>query len=328
MVTAVVTAMAAFACHAPAADNVVKPQVRAAQQALPVPPAIDAAAMARAFAAQAAACAARRDTAHEAFHGCVDWHSAAHADWALSAYAVATGDDTYEPQVAARLTAHAVKAEAALLRAQPAFEMPYGRAWFLRLARTRGEDVHLRAMAQETARSLRAHYTAFPTDPLAQAYDNPSWALLNLLQYARAANDPALEAFVVDLVRRDFLAPACPIAADAEDFMAVCTTWAWLVAETLPIGEFKTWYAGWNPGLERLEPLTRYSSAHQYGINFSRAWGLGRLARLLDDPALERAYRAHLAAGFEPADRWKGDYMANGHWVAQFGMLAVEPLLN
>src|SRR5262245_47626768 len=33
-----------------------------------------------------AECLARRDTEHAAFHGCIDWHSAVHAAWALSAY--------------------------------------------------------------------------------------------------------------------------------------------------------------------------------------------------------------------------------------------------
>ena len=30
---------------------------------------------------------ARKDTGHAAFHGCMDWHSAVHGVWALTAYA-------------------------------------------------------------------------------------------------------------------------------------------------------------------------------------------------------------------------------------------------
>ena len=40
------------------------------------------------------------------------------------------------------------------------------------------------------------------------------------------------------------------------------------------------------------------------------------------------SYVAHVNAGFEPREQWAGDYMVNGHWVAQFGMLAIEPLFD
>ena len=80
--------------------------------------------------------------------------------------------------------------------------------------------------------------------------------------------------------------------------------------------------------LETLTPVTAYPSAHDYGRNFSRAWGLYHLAETLDDDRLRASYAAHVEAGFEPDARWKGDYMANGHWVAQFGMLAIAPLFE
>ena len=34
----------------------------------------------------------RHDTIHPAFHGCIDWHSACHATWALLAARGLTGD--------------------------------------------------------------------------------------------------------------------------------------------------------------------------------------------------------------------------------------------
>ena len=288
--------------------------------------------IANAFAAQAAYCSSRQDTAHYAFHGCIDWHSAAHAAWALTAYEAMTGQNKYAAQIAADLTPENITAEVAQLRDHPGFEMPYGRAWFLRLAvewkaQHPGDD-RLDDLADVAAQSLRDHYASFPPEPTADRYGNPSWALINLLHYARANDDPELEAFVEAQVRENFLAAQCPLERESVGFIAVCTTWAWLVSEVLPSEEFDAWYADWNPGLETLTPVTSYPSAHDYGRNFSRAWGLYHLAQKTNDPGLRDLYARHVLAGFEPDSRWRGDYGANGHWVAQFGMLAIEPLFD
>src|SRR5262245_13563523 len=42
----------------------------------------------------------RKDTGHAAFHGCIDWHSAVHGAWALTAYARMTGDRQDEALIA------------------------------------------------------------------------------------------------------------------------------------------------------------------------------------------------------------------------------------
>ncbi len=62
--------------------------------------------------------------------------------------------------------------------------------------------------------------------------------------------------------------------------------------------------------------------------NFSRAWGLYHPAETLNDDALRASYVAHVNAGFEPHMQWSGEYMVNGHWVAQFGMLALQPMFE
>lgn len=286
--------------------------------------------MAGALAAQASMCFARVDTDEPIFHGCVDWHSASHAAWALSFHQRVTGDTRYAAQLEAAFTPANIAAEAAHLRNDPRFEMPYGRAWFLRLAveRMRMGDHRFDAMAREVALSLRDHYRANPANPSQGEYRNPSWALINLLLYAREVRDTALTDFVHAQVRTHFTDARCDLALENAGFIAVCTTWAWLVEETLPAPNFRAWYREWNPGLETLTPVTTFPRAHDYGRNFSRAWGLYHLTETLDDDRLRQSYVAHVRAGFEPRERWAGDYMVNGHWVAQFGMLAVEPLFG
>lgn len=286
--------------------------------------------LANAFAAQAAYCFGRDDTANPIFHGCVDWHSASHGAWALSFYQHATGDARYAPPLNAEFTQADIATEAAHLRADPTFEMPYGRAWFLRLAveRMRMGDHRFDAMAAEAAQSIRAFYTANAADPTVGEYQNPSWALINLLLYARQTHNSALIDFVHAQVRTHFTDQRCDLALEQHGFIAVCTTWAWLVEETLPAPNFRAWYAHWNPGIETLTPVTSFPSAHDYGRNFSRAWGLYHLAETLNDDTLRASYQAHVFTGFEPQTQWRGEYMVNGHWVAQFGMLALAPMFD
>ena len=45
-------------------------------------------------------------------------------------------------------------------------------------------------------------------------------------------------------------------------------------------------------------------------------------------PDVLEAYVAHFNNGFTPASNWRGNYMAVGHWVAQFGLFALQPLFG
>src|SRR5262245_889763 len=104
-----------------------------------VPPALAALverkrAIAAELARQVAFASRRKDTHHPAFKGCVDWHSAVHGTWALLAYQRATGDTGYAALVASILETQALAREREHMRRSAMFEMPYGRAWFLRLA--------------------------------------------------------------------------------------------------------------------------------------------------------------------------------------------------
>src|SRR5262245_46467040 len=103
---------------------------------------------------------ARRDTGHDIFHGCIDWHSAVHGHWALLRIARVLGMRELGERVSARFEPGQVAREARLLDQRREYELPYGRAWFLRLAsehaRWGGGD-GLRAMANAMAVSLRRH---------------------------------------------------------------------------------------------------------------------------------------------------------------------------
>lgn len=277
-----------------------------------------------------AACVAREDTDHPAFDGCIDWHSSVHGVWALTAFEGATGDHRFDDLIRHHLTDERLARELENLQAQPKFEMPYGRAWFLRLAaeykRVFG-DQRLEPLAREIAQSLEDYYARVEPDPLSTAYSSATWALINLYDFGVATGDREAIAFVREKVLKFYVKPgACPLESvevATREFMAVCTNWAWLVSDVLPRQEFKIWVDRFLPPTLKIEPIRSAASVHQAGLNFSRAWGLWHIYRATGEKRFLRAYLDHFEASFRRRDVWNGDYGTLSHWVAQFGMLAL-----
>ena len=293
-------------------------------------------AMANALAEAIRPALARKDTDHIAFHGCIDWHSAAHGTWALTAYTRMTGDRQYEGVINEMLTPEKIEAERAYIAERPDFEMPYGRAWFLRLARehrsTFGSDA-LAPMADDVLASLFARYVQRAPDPLSGSYQSDSWALLNMLDYATAVGDAAAADAVRALVNKHFV-PGGVWSYDLEHghFMAVATNWAWLVSRIMDPKDFDAWIEVFFARSGLPEPVTQPINWHHHALNFSRAWGLWELHAASRSPEARQrflaAYVAHFRQNYERPVWWKGSYEGVGHWVPQFGMLAVQPLFG
>jgi hypothetical protein len=298
--------------------------------------------MARALVAPILAGVARRDTGHAAFHGSIDWHSAVHGVWALTAYARTTGDTICDRLLAEVLRPEKLAAECALLAAHPGFEMPYGRAWLLRLAREqalyKGDSAvgpALQAMADQVLASMLAYYGGQRRpDPRRGSYASDSWALINMLDYAAWSGNVEAEAAIRRLVEAHFLdhGGGCDGALEDGHFMAVATTWAWLVSKVLPQEDFARWRQAFfaSAGLPR--PVVRPANWHHHGLNFSRAWGLWALAAVTTPgdakEAYLRAYAAHFRATYDTPALWRGSYQSVAHWVPQFGMLALQPMFE
>jgi hypothetical protein len=284
------------------------------------------------LATQAAFCSSRRDTDHFAFKGCIDWHSAVHGVWALIAFERATGDRRHAPLVASILDKGAVVREREYLRRRPSFELPYGRAWFLRLAidhHALTSSVELRDMADDVAASLRDYFRSGGIDGTSGSYDSASWALINLFDYARHRGDGELQAEVAGLIRKQIVAPdpRCPLSLEQGNFMAICTNWGALAARVLEQDEYNKWLARFIEVNGLPSPISP-RGAHSFGLNFSRAWGLWDMYAKSQRADVAEAYVRHFERGFSPASNWSGDYRAVGHWVAQFGMFALQPLFG
>jgi Protein of unknown function (DUF2891) len=280
-----------------------------------------------------AKCVERNDTGHPVFHGCIDWHSSVHGTWALIAYSRATGDRRYESLIERMLDRKGLEREQVWLESHPDFEMPYGRAWFLRLAiehhRQYGSDL-LRPIAELVSDSLVSRYRRAPPVPLSGSYDSDTWALINLLDYGREIGNARTVEFVESLVRRYFmdLHESCEEAENKPEFMAVCTNICWLVAKVLPKDEFNAWFQKHRGTVLRLAPVTAPRTTHEYGKNFSRTWGLWGLYIATGDARIAEAYKWHFLSTYNRRDHWAGDYRSVAHWVAQFGIFGLQPLFD
>jgi hypothetical protein len=284
---------------------------------------------------------ARKDTGHAVFHGCIDWHSAVHGVWALTAYARMMGDTICNSLLEETLRPGKLAAERALLAAHPDFEMPYGRAWFLRLACEYGHyagdtalQEELQSTAGEVLDSMLAYYRGRIPDPWRGSYACDSWALINMLDYAAWSGDTLAAATVRVLVEAHFVdhGGGCTEAPENGHFMAVMTNWAWLVSKVLPRGEFDRWQREFFADAGLPQPVASPVNWHHHGLNFSRAWGLWALyAATAPSDAKEaylNAYAAHFRATYDIPLLWRDSYQGVGHWVPQFGMLALQPLFE
>jgi hypothetical protein len=272
----------------------------------------------------------RHDTDHPVFHGCVDWHSACHGVWALIAHRGLTRDVAYAPIVDALLAPEKIALEAADLGRRPNFEMPYGRAWFLRLAledRLVTGSRRLTLMAREVAVSIVAFYRENLPDPFAREYANASWALNNLFDYATVEENREVVEFVRNISSRmagqiKYLPPAVE-EASWPDFMAVTANFAELLVRTGAVGGMELMKAV-GPRLLSLSPVTAPQRAHHHALNFSRAWSLLALSEATGDEQLLVLALDHAQQTLARPSSWRGEYRTVAHWVPQFGIFALQ----
>lgn len=279
----------------------------------------------------------RQDTDHAAFRGCIDWHSAVHGTWALTAYERMTDDKRHGELLACVLTPAGIAAEQELIRTTPEFEMPYGRAWFLRLAsehlRATGSEA-LQPMAAVVLDSLLDRYRGRQPDPWRGSYSSDCWALINMHDYARHVGDGRALRETRTLIQDRFVPcqEACDYTCEAGHFMAVGTNWAWLASRVLQQQEFDHWVQRFFARSALPEPVRAPTNWHHHGLNFSRAWGLWGIAAATGSDSLrqacQEAYAAHFLETYGNPERWRGSYRGVAHWVPQFGMLAIQPLFD
>ena len=290
---------------------------------------------------------------HPIFYGSYDWHSCVHGYWLLARLLRRFPALPESPRIVelfhSQFTEANVADEVAYL-ARPAsatFERPYGWAWLLMLAAELRRDATAEgrrwsAALEPLANAFVGRFTVFlpkATYPVrVGTHFNSAFALALALEYARTADDAALE-----VVLRERAAVWYGEDADCQawepggdDFLSPALMEAECMRRVLPDERFARWIDRFLPRLASRSPATLFTPAtvsdrsdakiaHLDGLNLSRAWCWRGLAQLWsdDDPRRKAALDAaaeHLAAGLP---HLTGDYVGE-HWLATFATLALD----
>ncbi len=273
-------------------------------------------------------CVARNDTQHPVFHGCVDWHSAVHGHWALLRVARSAAESRLIDVVQRSMEPAAMRAEAEFIAANPRFEMPYGRAWFLQLIteyELTTQDRQFRYFGDAVAETLARYLLSRDCKLGRSTYLNQSWAYRHLLEYyehtGHLENAAATRTRVATCDGAD-------VKLDRDrrkaEFFSLFSNLAHLYALALGDDEFARWHSASRPSQAALKPVSRLQTpAHHLGINLSRAWGMWSLYIRTGDPAYRRSYIAHVEEGLKRHEANLADYYGYGRWVPQFAIYAL-----
>jgi len=270
------------------------------------------------------------------FTRCLDTHSSIHAHWA--AYRLARAVPTLQQT--------ALDSEAALKYVKLRYEHEhhihyvYAQAWFLRLAteyekwaleNARPEPLRMRPVADLVARDLLTYYQNFPVDPLKADYTSVSWALTQLHQYQRWTGMSADQAVVDGWIAQHFLIDisGTTFGADLNSnrFFSTFGNWHHLVHATQGPGTRAAFWQLQDKVPDASLVVNNISSAHSYGLSWSRVWALRGMAQ--DAPKavarekFRRSAEEHVAVGMVRHGFLKGDFVAYDHWVPQFAVYAV-----
>lgn len=289
---------------------------------------------------------------HPTFHGCFDWHSAVHGHWLLALAVDACRQTTFSDRCTKALvetmTKSSLEAEAEYLKCNKSFERPYGLAWLLKLGTEvdRSPDSHVRAISEALSpvvdaafENIRCWLPNLSHPVRTGTHNQTAFSLRLALDWARDSHNDQAREFLSSNARRLFQQDHClplHIEPSGEDFLSPALSEAWLMSDVLDGDAFFDWFKIVFPdpgvicGLRPLVPVDRTDGrlVHLDGLNLSRSWMIGTLARRLGREHVSfTAFRAsavsHGRAGLEAA--LSTEYMAS-HWLGTFAAFLLEEL--
>ncbi len=278
----------------------------------------------------------RRDTDHPAFCGCIDWHSSVHGAYALLTAARLTGRSHWSEVVDSALVPSCLEAELLSLKnGELDHELPYGYAWFLKLAIER-EQGHSKADLMQLATELASRLEHWIFDLRAgeviqsfqqREYRNMSWALLNLWEWSRWTVNHILMETILAFTRKwvVLLDKQLPQSYDhvTDEFFAASLQRTRVILSVLPPDEAQSWLASFYQDDYSLKPLEQAETPHSAGLNFSRAWAYWTLYSCTGIEQYRARYVDHIVTHMKLQDCWQNDYRKHAHWVPQFGVYAI-----
>jgi len=278
----------------------------------------------------------RRDTTHPTFCGCIDWHSSVHGAYALLTAARLTGQSRWAGVVDAALSTECLDAELASLRqGSLEHELPYGLAWFLKLAKERDQGwgkSDLRPLAMEMASRLEQWILSLSDEAVIQhvqrrEYGNLSWALLNLWGWSEWKGGLELSEKLREFTRLRMvpLNEALPPSYDTitNEFFAASLQRTRAILTILPREESLRWFELFCQKDFSIEPIRIAPTPHSAGLNFSRAWAFWTLYEFTKDVTFRDLYVNHIVTHINLPECWRDDYRRHAHWVPQFGIYAI-----
>ena len=311
-------------------------------------------------------CIERVDTVHgdkTLFHGCYDWHSSVHGHWALFRMDLAGSGQHHDKvaRVRGRFTEEKIASVIDELEQTTQFEMPYGRAWLLRLVveyERWAVKNHVplprgwRLLGDHAAGSLEAYYLGGSPkrtlNILSNQYRNDSFSIVQLHDYYRHRSDEekltAIKGYITEYFVDGDLHFDPELDRDPNAFLSPFWSWVYLLAKTQPDETLRKMVGINEIGEDRLRPMAQQEVArgrvHHLGMNWSRAWAIKSLARRMlswDSRQLlaERfivSYHAHVVRGLKVHENFaqvhpdieeKEAYYSYYHWVPQFGIYAI-----
>jgi hypothetical protein len=278
----------------------------------------------------------RQDTGHPSFCGCIDWHSCVHGLYALLTVSRLTGDPQWAKIAEPRFEPDKLEQELmAIQREEINQELPYGFAWFLKLAQERegsSGNQDLLPLATELARRLEQWVFSLSLGEIGyhvqhRAYGNLSWALLNLWEWVQFRKDTARAERLVKFTK-DHVLPldqTVPLSLDHEtnEFFSASLQRIRALLAILPKKERKEWLEEFFSEGVFLQPVEHPSSPHSAGLNFSRSWAFWDLYTHTGETIFRDQYIQHIVTHMELPQYWRDDYKRYSHWVAQFGVHAI-----
>lgn len=297
------------------------------------------------------------------FHGCYDWHSSVHGHWALFRMDLA-GSGMYHDEVvraSRRFTEERISSVIDELEQAPRFEMPYGRAWLLKLVVEYEKWVKVnhtplpgnwRHLGDSTAASLITFYLGGSPrrtpDILSNQYGNDSFAIVQLYDYFKHRGDgkkvAATQGYISECFVDGDLHFDPGLDGDPRAFLSPFWSWVYFLAKTQSDEILRGLVDVDEIGEDRLRPMARQEIArgrvHHLGMNWSRAWVIKSLVRRMLSWDLRRypekrfvdSYHAHIEEGLRAHEDYaqahpnveeEEAYYSYYHWVPQFGIYAI-----
>lgn len=285
--------------------------------------------------------------AHPAFGNSYDWHSSAHSHWTGVQLARTLADERAHAELAGQLdqvlgsnlsTAN-LEVETAYLKANPAYERPYGWGWGLALAgvtKRQGQFAEgLEPLANQIADNAVA-WLGMLSEPVRHGvHSNTAFGLARMLDGARVLGRDDLVEAIGDRATAWFAGDQGwpgEWELSGNDFLSAGLVEADLMRRVLDPAAFADWFGRFLPELAATDRILSVVEVpdvvdgqivHLHGLNLSRGGCLARIAGTLaeagaDDATVtsltERAgelYRAGLHHTLH------GHYVST-HWLATF----------